>query len=269
MRLVFLKTGQISRKEYCIFNIYYDIYHIYILEKKMSKLYFYYGTVCSSKTLNLLAVYKNYELQGRKALLLKPKCDTRSQTIESRAGIKTEPDIILDNNSVIILEILSYINKLGLEPDKLNKYIEAVIVDECQFLTEKQIKELRMLSIGINISYDYIADKLTYLPILNNNDFNNNYNNKKSIITLCPPVMCYGLRTKYNGELWDASSVLMAYSDEIHEIKTVCSFCNKRAVFSSINPKCLEYDNSGNSDITPSWNRFIPVCPEHYFSIND
>ena len=237
----------------------------------MSKLYFYYGTVCSSKTLNLLAVYKNYEIQGRKALLLKPKCDTRSQTIESRAGIKTEPDIILEENSVIILEILNYINKLNLSPETVKNYIEAIIVDECQFLSKRQIQELRMLSIGVDICYDNINGKLTYYPSIKSSEINNEYN--KNMITINPPVMCYGLRTKFDGELWDASAILMAYSDEIHEIKTICSFCNRRAVFSSINPNyndCnTENTTSVSNPITPSWNKFIPVCPKHYFLLNE
>lgn len=237
----------------------------------MSKLYFYYGTVCSSKTLNLLAVYKNYELQGRKALLLKPKCDTRSQTIESRAGIKTEPDIILEENSVIILEILNYINKLNLSPETVKNYIEAIIVDECQFLSKQQIKELRMLSIGVDICYDIVDNKITYHPSIKSSEINNEYN--KNRITINPPVMCYGLRTKFDGELWDASAILMAYSDEIHEIKTICSFCNRRAVFSSINPNYNDGDNNNTNNssnpITPSWNKFIPVCPKHYFLLNE
>lgn len=238
----------------------------------MSKLYFYYGTVCSSKTLNLLAVYKNYEIQGRKAILIKPECDSRTEDIESRAGLNAHPDIILKKSDSILESIKTFLNneyelKSEKIPEILLKSIDAVIVDECQFLTVSQINELRQLSIGVYIEYSKItkksSSKINKISISNHNE-----NIPSNTIEYELPVLCYGLRTDCEGNLWDASAVLMAQADELHEVKTVCSFCNKRAVFSAINPE--EQSKSTSEGVfKPSWNYFIPVCPEHYFSLKN
>ena len=36
------------------------------------------------------------------------------------------------------------------------------------------------------------------------------------------PVLCYGLRTDFRGELFEGSQYLLAWADEISEIKTIC-----------------------------------------------
>ena len=61
----------------------------------MAKLYFRYGVVSSAKTLNLLATVHNYEQQGKIPILIKPAMDTRSDLVESRAGLSHKADIIL------------------------------------------------------------------------------------------------------------------------------------------------------------------------------
>ena len=41
--------------------------------------------------------------------------------------------------------------------------------------------------------------------------------------------MCYGLRTNFLGELFEGSSRLLSIADNLHEIKTICSMCTKKA----------------------------------------
>ena len=246
----------------------------------MSKLYFNYGTVSSSKTLNLLAVYKNYELQGRSAILVRPAMDTRSNKVESRAGLSAVPDITLEANDNIIEKITDYIivkfcntriDKPKIKTvkelqDVINKVEEAVIVDEAQFLSVYQIKDLRKLSaIGEDIELstkDDCEQRNILLDILDDSIINDN---TSVSFNICLPVMCYGLRTNSDGELWEAASVLMAQSDEIAEIKTICSYCSRRAVFSAINPE--RACNNKNGVINPSWGLYIPVCPKHFAEI--
>ena len=105
----------------------------------MAKMYFRYGVVSSAKTLNLLATLHNYEVQGKKAILIKPALDTRSECVESRAGLSHKADIILTENDFIY----NY--------SKLLKDADAILVDEVQFLTPTQIHELRLISIGKDI----------------------------------------------------------------------------------------------------------------------
>jgi thymidine kinase len=65
--------------------------------------------------------------------------------------------------------------------------LHCVFVDEAQFLTKAQVWQ--------------ISDIVDQLHI---------------------PVLAYGLRTDFRGELFEGSSYLLAWADELHEIKTIC-----------------------------------------------
>ena len=66
--------------------------------------------------------------------------------------------------------------------------IHCVLVDESQFLTRQQVYEL-----------SEVVDRLDI------------------------PVLCYGLRTDFRGELFGGSEYLLAWSDKLVELKTICS----------------------------------------------
>lgn len=185
----------------------------------MSKLYFHYGTVSSSKTLNLLCCAHNYEEQHKKPVIIKPAIDTRSEKIESRAGLSKEATICLDKDD----SLLNYYAIID--------GASVILVDEVQFLTTEQIMELRMISLG-TLGTRHLN------PI---------------------PVLTYGLRTMSDGTLWNSIKTLMAVADEIHEIKTICVYCDRKAVFSK---EVAHYDEAG---VRPSWDGYIPVCPKHYY----
>lgn len=65
--------------------------------------------------------------------------------------------------------------------------VGCVFVDEAQFLTDKQVLQLSL-----------VADRLGV------------------------PVLCYGLRTDFRGEPFEGSKYLLAWADELGEIKTIC-----------------------------------------------
>jgi thymidine kinase len=75
--------------------------------------------------------------------------------------------------------------------------VVCVLVDEAQFLTPQAIDELHRCV--------YVAPKI--------------------------PVICYGLRTDFRRQLFPASQRLMELADSIEEIKTICTFCLRKAVF--------------------------------------
>lgn len=77
------------------------------------------------------------------------------------------------------------------------KEISCVIVDEAHFLTSKQVREL------VDIVDDYDI-----------------------------PVICYGLRTDFRGELFEGSRELLCWADTIEEIKTIC-WCGRKATFNA------------------------------------
>ena len=154
----------------------------------MVKLIFRYGTMNSSKTANLLMVAHNYLAQKKEVFLIKPACDTRDSltTIKSRAF---EEGML--SNLVITPEMETIEEHI-----KVYDKIDCILVDECQFLSEKNIDALRSIDMDI-------------------------------------PVICYGLRTDYKGKLFSGSRRLFEICDTIEEIKTVCVRCNKKAIINS------------------------------------
>lgn len=92
------------------------------------------------------------------------------------------------------------------------KDCKIILVDEAQFLSANRIDQLRFLS-----------------------------------ATICP-VICYGLRTDYSTTLFPGSKRLMEVSDSIEEIKTICIWCDKKAIvnFKHRNNKIIK---SGDTQI--------------------
>jgi len=155
----------------------------------MSKLYFRYGAMNSSKTANALMVKFNYEERGQNVLLLKPSIDTRDgkSIIKSRAGLEEECDLITSTTNIFM-----YIKSI-LE----NKKVNCVIIDEAQFLSKHHVDEAVKIVNELNI-----------------------------------PVICYGLRTDFQGNLFEGSQWLLAWADSIEEIKTIC-WCGKKATMNA------------------------------------
>lgn len=51
-----------------------------------------------------------------------------------------------------------------------------------------------------------------------------------AVINLNVPVIAYGLKNDFQANLFEGSSACLAVAEEIIEIETVCSFCNKKAI---------------------------------------
>lgn len=156
------------------------------MEFKVSKLYFRYSAMNAGKTTQVLQVKFNYEERGQRVVLIKPSLDTREgdkAIVKSRIGL--ESDCVLLKEDQDIHQIIEYIN------------IDCILVDEAQFLTVKQARELARIVDEENI-----------------------------------PVLCYGLRADFRGELFPGSAVLMALADSIEELKTVC-WCGRKALMNT------------------------------------
>lgn len=92
----------------------------------MAKLYFRHGAMGSSKTANALMVEYNYYERGKRALLLKPKLDTRDGEgiIKSRMGLSKRCGFVED--------FVTY------PKEKIMEY-DCIIVDEAQFCKKSEI----------------------------------------------------------------------------------------------------------------------------------
>ena len=107
--------------------------------------------------------------------------------------------------------------------------ISCVIVDEAHFLTRAQVRSL------VDIVDDYNI-----------------------------PVICYGLRTDFRGELFEGSRELLCWADTIEEIKTVC-WCGKKATFNArvSNGKIVR---EGEQIMLGGNSTYISLCRRHWKS---
>ena len=151
----------------------------------MSKLYFFYGAMNSGKTTRILQCAYNYEEQGMKPIIMKPKIDTKgSNHIVSRIGSKRKVDFLIENDANIYdIIVEKYTN------------VDLIIVDEAQFLTERQVNQLMDVVIDLDIS-----------------------------------IMCFGLRTDFLGNSFPGARRLLDIAHELSEVKTICE-CGHKAMF--------------------------------------
>ncbi|MEQ1929271.1 MAG: thymidine kinase [Parvularculaceae bacterium] len=90
------------------------------------------------------------------------------------------------------------------------------------------------------------------------------YQLARAVDDLGIPVLCYGLRTNFRGELFDSIAALMALADEINELKTICE-CGAKATMN------LRIDDAGRAvregaTIEIGGNdRYVPLCRRHFF----
>lgn len=160
----------------------------------MSKLYFKFGAMASSKTANALMTRFNYEEKGNRVWLMKPAIDNRDDyvdqqgkivtVIKSRIGLSAEAEAIRQEDDLLV----------KFQAMQESAPVDVVICDECQFLTGQQVDQLK-----------YIAE-------------------------FCDtPVLCFGLRADFQTKLFPGSQRLFEIADSITEIKSVCR-CGKKAI---------------------------------------
>ena len=110
----------------------------------MSKLYFRYGAMNCGKSTNLLQVAFNYEERGMKAIIIKPKTDTKGgEKIVSRLGVTRQVDLCLGSEENIFKSVEDYI--------KENGDIHCILADEVQFFKAKQVDELFKIAVILDV----------------------------------------------------------------------------------------------------------------------
>jgi thymidine kinase len=139
----------------------------------------------AGKSTALLQSNYNYNERGMNTLLFLPKvdADANKNKIHSRIGLIADA-ISVDTS----FNFFEYVQNL-----KNEKKVDAILIDEVQFLTKDQVRQICKISDTLNI-----------------------------------PSMCYGIRTDFRGELFEGSSELLALADNLIELKTVCD-CGRKA----------------------------------------
>jgi thymidine kinase len=185
----------------------------------MAKLYFYYSTMNAGKSTALLQAGHNYEERGMRTLLYTAKIDQREGgLIHSRIGIERE--------ALHFYPELNLREQVGTE--HASAQLACVLVDESQFLTPAQVKQLGA-----------VVDELDI------------------------PVLCYGLRTDFRGELFPGSAGLLAWADNLVELKTICH-CGRKAI-KDVRVKADGTAEREGAQIEIGGNeRYVSLCRRHF-----
>ena len=187
----------------------------------MAKLYFIYSAMNAGKTTLLLQSAYNYRERGMQVMLWTSGHyrDGESGTagISSRIGLRADARQYRDG--VDLFEAIS--------AQKTGGPLDAVFVDESQFLTPAQVWQLAR-----------VADRLGV------------------------PVMCYGLRTDFQGKLFAGSAELLAIADQLREVRTICH-CGRKATMTA------RIDSEGHTitegtQVEVEKSRYVSLCRKHW-----
>jgi len=107
--------------------------------------------------------------------------------------------------------------------------VSCVLLDEAQFLTRDQVEQLAR-----------IVDEFSI------------------------PVLCYGLRTDFRGELFPGSARLLALADELTELKTICHCGRKATMVVRVGADGVVEHDGEQVEIGGN-ERYVSLCRRHYF----
>lgn len=186
----------------------------------MAKLYFYYSAMNAGKSTILLQSSYNYRERGMNTLVLTPELDSRfgPAKVSSRIGLQADA-MAFDQSDNLRTRIEAQIQAAPLH---------CLFVDEAQFLTKKQVRQL-----------SDVADDLGV------------------------PVMCYGLRTDFQGNLFEGSMHLLAWADVLTEVKTICHCGRKATMVLRIDEQGAPIQEGAQVQIGGN-ERYLSVCRRHF-----
>ena len=107
--------------------------------------------------------------------------------------------------------------------------LACVLIDEAQFLTTAHVRQLARVVDELNV-----------------------------------PVLCYGLRTDFLGRLFEGSAQLLAWADNLVELKTVCHCGRKATMVVRVNPEGRVESAGAQVEIGGN-DRYVPLCRQHFF----
>ena len=113
-----------------------------------------------------------------------------------------------------------------------NSIVDCVLIDEAQFLTQNQVSQLGK-----------VVDELDI------------------------PVLTFGIRTDFQGNLFEGSKYLLAWADNLKEIKTVCHCGRKATMVLRLNAKG-EVVSDGTQIEIGGEEKYVSVCRKHFIEKN-
>ncbi|MFN3312337.1 MAG: thymidine kinase [Hyphomonas sp.] len=185
----------------------------------MAKLYFSYAAMNAGKSTNLLQAAYNYRERGMEVLLLTSALyrDAADGHIVSRIGISAEATLYTEETDLFAL----------IRAQKDAGRLDAVFVDEAQFLKREQVWQLARVADRIGI-----------------------------------PVLTYGLRTDFRGELFEGSAALLAIADALREVRTICECGRKATMVIRLGPDGQAATEGAQIEIAKA--TYLSLCRRHW-----
>ena len=186
----------------------------------MAKLYFYYSAMNAGKSTSLLQSAYNYKERGMRPYIMSAAIDNRYSVGKVTSRIGLEAEAYLFHKEDDLFKILSEENK--------KQGINCVLIDESQFLSRAQVKQLAIAVDDLDI-----------------------------------PVLCYGIRTDFSGELFPGSQHLLAWADNLIELKTICH-CGSKATMVVRTDEKGNIINDGDQVVIGGNDRYQSMCRKHF-----
>lgn len=186
-----------------------------------AKLFWRYATMNAGKSAELIIAAHNYEERKMQRIVIKPAIDTRDEVgmVSSRIGLTTSAILFQPDEDLFEVVCVA----LRDQPSAM-----CVFVDEAQFLTPKQVRELA-----------------------------------KVVDVIKLPVIAYGLRSDFQGNLFPGSAALFAVANEMTELRTVCH-CGKRATHVLRYNEAGEVVKEGPQVEIGGNDKYVSVCRKHH-----
>lgn len=189
----------------------------------MAKLYFYYSSMNAGKSTTLLQADFNYRERGMQTMLWTAALDDRG---ERNADHAIESRIGLHAQAHRFAAETDLWARIGAAHSV--EPLSCVLVDEAQFLSEVQVWQLAR-----------VADQLGI------------------------PVLCYGLRTDFQGELFPGAMALLGIADSLIELKAVCHCGRKSSMNLRVDGEGKAVKQGAQTEIGGN-DRYVALCRKHF-----
>lgn len=188
----------------------------------MSKLYFTYSAMNAGKSAILLQAAYNYRERGMDVMLW----TSGHYGVNAKASQgKIESRIGLEADAHLYRNDTDLF--AAIDQQNAKGPLSAIFFDEAQFLTKAQVWQLAR-----------VGDRLKL------------------------PILCYGLRTDFQGELFEGSAALLAIADDLREARTIC-FCGKKATMTARMDEQGNVLTSGNQ-VSVGKEVYVSFCRSHW-----
>lgn len=198
----------------------------------MAKLFFYYASMNAGKSTSLLQAAFNYRERGMATMLWTAAFDNRTLGQRMPAAQGEGSNALIGSRVGLQAAAHGFAPETDLRAAVLARHAEGplacVLVDEAQFLTPAQVWQLADLADGSDI-----------------------------------PVLCYGLRTDFRGELFAGSAALLGLADKLIELKAVCHCGRKATMNLRIAADGTPLRTGAQTEIGGN-ERYLTLCRAHF-----